>query len=495
MATVDDPVVDNPTYLGNIRYFFRDIDIDHMQQKGIDLGTYDGVKDHAVQIYSAVTPPAYMPPDEAGQWSANRCQTFLNWMTNNYPMGTAPAASLGLMRSAAAPERMRNDVDTLSDAQVQQLATAFQGLMERDADPANANSYFAIAGLHGVPKLFCQHHNDPFNPWHRVYLKMFEDQLRTIPGCEDVTLPYWDISKPMSAWLGQGAFKSYTLPRAIGPGYPAGYTTKRNPQNVIDQNLKSFDFFGDTNRSLAQTRWGVYSPPQPNGSTTGSGYQQFSIQAHDSGHVAIGPTMAQQDVASYDPIFWFYHCNLDRYWLSWQETMHATDWTTFQSLLDNTKFWKAPLNVIKPFTTTTDQTIAFGIGYEEPVVADRPLENKVRSLAATSNFTISSKSEVAVRVEAIQRMNVPGSFVVHLLADGQRVASRAFFQPNDPRGCSTCVTIPDVSLEFRLPADQVLDRALSVAIEVPGQEEIGAGFPLRSVGSPRIKASLLLDEI
>ena len=26
------------------------------------------------------------------------------------------------------------------------------------------------------------------------------------------------------------------------------------------------------------------------------------------------PAMAEQNVASYDPVFWFFHCNLDRLW-------------------------------------------------------------------------------------------------------------------------------------------------------------------------------------
>jgi tyrosinase len=482
-----DPVVDNPTYMGNIRYFFTADDIDHMQQKGIDLGTYDGVKSHAVQIYSAVTPPAYLPPDPTQQWSANRCQTFLNWISTNYPMGIPGPVPDDAAVVAAPAARIRRDVANLTAAERATLTTAFQGLLNRTAtDP---NGYFMLAGIHGLPQLYCQHHNDPYNPWHRVYLKMFEDALRSVDGCEDVTLPYWDISQPIPPLLSAPPFDAYTFPQPIGQ-YAAGDRTQRNNQATIDQNLQQFDFFGDVATSLSQVRWGKYS-----GFGGGSGYQQFSIQAHDSGHLSTGPTMADQNVASYDPIFWFYHCNLDRFWLSWQKTLHATDWATFQSLLDSTAFWKPPLNVINPFTTTTDQTIAFGVDYEDPAVSDRPLENQVRSLAVGRNFEIKRQSPIAVTVEDIERLNVPGSFVVHLLADGETVASRAFFQPTNPRNCDTCATLPKVSLEFRVDRDKVLDKKLSVKIDVPGQEAIGAAFPLSQVGQPTIKASLLLDEI
>ena len=43
--------VDNPTYMAHIRYFFEDVDIDHMRPLGIDLATYEGVKFNALRIY------------------------------------------------------------------------------------------------------------------------------------------------------------------------------------------------------------------------------------------------------------------------------------------------------------------------------------------------------------------------------------------------------------------------------------------------------------
>ena len=72
--------------------------------------------------------------------------------------------------------------------------------------------------------------------------------------------------------------------------------------------------------------------------------------------------MALHDYASFDPIFWLYHCNLDCHWLSWHTNMRSLDWTNFQSMLDDTKFWKAPLNAMAPFSVTTDESISFGVG-------------------------------------------------------------------------------------------------------------------------------------
>lgn len=484
-----DPVVENPTYLGNIRYFFEGEDIDHMQQKGIDLGSYAGVKAHAVQIYSAVTPPAFMPPNPARQWSANRCQTFLNWIGNKYPMGTPAPTSLGAEAFAEAPSRIRKNAANLTSDEVQLLAKAFSGVMAKAVD--DQQGYFFIAGLHGLPGGYCQHHNDPFNPWHRIYLKQFEDALRAIPGCGAVTLPYWDIANPVPAFLSEPPFAAYTFPQDLGT-YKSGTTTERNTQAQIDAKLAQFSFMGDYELALSQSRWGKFLIDSTTGKV-GYGYQQWSVQAHDSGHMATGLTMSKQNYSSFDPIFWFYHCNLDRHWLSWQTQLHALDWTSFQSLLDSTVFWKAPLNSIDPFAITTEQTIAFGIGYDQLLVPSQPLKETMNKTLAESTFSIADDAMINVAVEGIERLRIPGSFVVNLLADGERVASRAFFQPDSPPTCKTCVTIPTVGLQLRVEQSEIVGKRLTIELEVPDQADIGATFPLSQAGELTVRANLPIE--
>jgi tyrosinase len=71
--------------------------------------------------------------------------------------------------------------------------------------PANdPRSFFTLAGYHGEPFRgpgatdehywggYCQHGDVLFPTWHRVYLLKLEEALRSVPGCQDVTLPYWD---------------------------------------------------------------------------------------------------------------------------------------------------------------------------------------------------------------------------------------------------------------------------------------------------------------
>jgi hypothetical protein len=167
-STVPDPVVPSPTYMADIRFFFRPVDVDHMGTMGIDLGTYDGVKNNALVILAHTAPPdADMPPDQAGKWSAARSQTFRNWIRNGFPQGTATdpgqgaspgqgtspgqGASPGQGTSPGAPPaRVRKNVTNLSAQEIEALKAAFTGIMGRSPDdPA---SFFALGGEHGLPR-------------------------------------------------------------------------------------------------------------------------------------------------------------------------------------------------------------------------------------------------------------------------------------------------------------------------------------------------------
>jgi hypothetical protein len=490
-----DPVVQNPTYMADIRHFFTDDDINHMRFMGVTLGTYEGVKKHAFIIHFHTSPPNADMPLGGPKWSANRIQTFTNWVSNGYPLGTAtPQAAPEL--AAAPASRVRKNVDALGDDEKKTLAKAFSGLMARDSDPKADDSYFALAGIHGLPQAYCEHHDNPFNPWHRVYLKIFEDQLRSVEGCEDVTLPYWDITARLPDLLQEAPFATYDLPRSPWADLPTPHSpayfplkTSRNDSAKIAQGFAQRGVLTDNAASLDQSLWGVSGV---------SGFQQLSIQAHDGGHNSIGPTMRDQNIASYDPVFWFYHCNIDRLFLQWQQTVGATTLNGFESTLAGDISWLSPpFDVLTPWGTTIAASLDLDVSYEVPpqAIEEAALENKLGSVEAARSFTIKRSSPVSVRVKGIDRLAIPGSFDVLLLADGDEIARRGFFQPTRPRECETCVKNGLINIDFRLDQEEVLDRRLSVEIEpVVGFEEIGPRFPLSRAGNPTINARLLLED-
>jgi tyrosinase len=489
MADNDDPIVANPTWFGQIRNFFTSTDIDHMQKKGIDLSVYKVVADACWDIYGQ-TSQGTMPPDPYPKWSANKNQTFLNWANQNCPEGTPSVAPAAMMLAAGAPAaRQRKDVTQLNAAEIATLTKAFDGIIARD--PNAEDSYFAIAGVHWFPaidinpRFHCLHHENRFLAWHRMHLLRFEDALRSVPGCGDVTLPYWDITTlAVPDLFNQPPFDKYAAPPLIGHGYDP-LTTSRNPTAQIIDEFRLSRIPEATQAALRIPKW--------------EDFNRAYWGVHDNGHNSIGPTMANQDIASFDPIFWFFHCNLDRVWLQWQTHLQATTLSGFKSTCTGSTVWldNPQAGALPPFPQNSADAVTFSqVAYSPP--GGRKLEamdfvNTAGNVPATTTFRISADAPLSVRVKDIDRTAIPGTFVVHLLANGEEVARQAFFQPTDPRACLNCSETPQVPIDFLVPADQILDKDLSIEIHVPSQSDIGSKFPLSKVGSPTINVRHLLE--
>lgn len=113
-------------------------------------------------------------------------------------------------------------------------------------DPSNQNSFFNIGGMHGEPFRgagygsaawwggWCNHGNVLFPTWHRAYMLRLEDALRAAPGCEDVTLPYWDETSEQTAE--KGVPEILLMPKFNLEGVEVDnplYSFKFN-QNIVD---------------------------------------------------------------------------------------------------------------------------------------------------------------------------------------------------------------------------------------------------------------------
>jgi tyrosinase len=500
--TITNGAVQNPTWYGDIRHMFNETDIDHMRSQGIELTDYNTVKDGAPGIYGQVA-AGNMPPD--APWSADEVETFLNWMTNDCPKGvdlSSKSKLTGLTvlsTQASNATRIRKEISTLSSTELSNLKKAFSEIMARDiGDP---NSYFAQAGVHGFPKSYCMHHIPGFNPWHRAYLVGFENALRSVPGCEDVTLPYWDLSTPLPDVLTQAPFASYTLPIDIRGDYNKGYVTTRYTASEIQNNLKSRKVLDDLDRAASKTDWEDYTG-LIDGRTNNT-----TIAGHDGGHMSIGKTMADQNVAAFDPIFWLFHCNLDRLFWQWQTTMQATSLNGLLSTIESPNsrnIFKVPvLQTLPPLTDNSpklntvaiiDSVNSLDVDYE---IKAQPM--KLEMLAKTNGSTLASDKflvhtdRVNVRVKGINRLKIPGSFDVHLLKDGKVIATKGFFQPTEVEKCENCVENAIVHFDFELPIKDVSKGKLGVWVEPLDHSQFGDHFPHKMMGNPTVNVRLLLS--
>jgi hypothetical protein len=210
--------------------------------------------------------------------------------------------------------------------------------------------------------------------------------------------------------------------------------------------------------------------------------------------------LASQDVAAYDPIFWFFHANWDRLWWKWQQDTNATTLATFMSTLQGSSTWlKTPFNVLPPFSETADETIdligQFDVNYQHPQtaapVAKLPLA--AGSFSARGAISLADATMASVRVKGISRLDIPGSFTVHLMNDGETIARSGFFQPRSPLTCESCKKKGITDFDFHVPVSAIREGKLSVAIELAREDRVGKWFPIANAGDPTINVRLLLQ--
>jgi tyrosinase len=108
----------------------------------------------------------------------------------------------GAVRIRRSIQELQDDYQKGKKKPLEDLMRAWKGIKELPAD--DPRSFFMLGGFHGEPFRgagwanstywggYCNHGNVLFPTWHRVYLFKLEKALQSIPGCEDVMLPFWD---------------------------------------------------------------------------------------------------------------------------------------------------------------------------------------------------------------------------------------------------------------------------------------------------------------
>jgi tyrosinase len=167
-----------------------------------------------------------------------------------------------------------------------------------------------------------------FLPWHRLYIYFYEmilrGQVASIGGPELWSLPYWnysayDGSNPSAPWVRSNlpwCFQQPTLPGGeVNPLYISD-TAKRGLQPM----------WPGTQDTM------FLSPTTPfyDGAYANADYDGFNSTLdgapHGAVHVDVGTGDGQVSstgwmmntvTASFDPIFWLHHAEIDRFWVGW----------------------------------------------------------------------------------------------------------------------------------------------------------------------------------
>ncbi|MBI2005408.1 MAG: tyrosinase family protein, partial [Candidatus Aenigmarchaeota archaeon] len=182
------------------------------------------------------------------------------------------------------------------------------------------------------------HQGPAFLPWHREFLRRFELALQSVNPTVD--LPYWDwtVDNSTTSSICGSDFMG-------GNGRPSDGRVMAGPfafdngnwnLNVNDdpgqdlrrrfgQNASSLPTAAQVNQCLAVTPydsapWNTSSNPSFRNMLEG---WIGPGQIHNRVHVWVGGSMLASTSPN-DPVFFLYHCNVDRLWAIWQ-SMHPTE--------------------------------------------------------------------------------------------------------------------------------------------------------------------------
>lgn len=193
--------------------------------------------------------------------------------------------------------RVRKNILTLTPEEIENLRKAFQLLYEDE-------QYQRFAGI--LINYGQTDQNDLlFLPWARAYFNEFELLLRT--KVDSVTLPYWDYTGDVAHKQG--------LPEIVSNPETAEGNPNPLYRALWTQPLYTFRTPGDP-KLLAETT------KLAEEAFAFSDFVDFSTNIWRTDivtHLWIGGSSRSTGTTAFDPIFWFSHCNLDRFWDTWQK--------------------------------------------------------------------------------------------------------------------------------------------------------------------------------
>ena len=192
----------------------------------------------------------------------------------------------------------------------------------------------------------CQHQSWYFWPWHRAYLRTFEEivgaAIVSLNGPSDWGLPYWNYSdvKLADATAIPKEFTDQTMPDGSqNPLFVSARFGRSVPAKdaALNRSIILGTFVGNDADSVPPGVGGPRTPFSNSGESSGL----VEDYPHNLVHVDVGGQggdvgfglMSNPQTAAIDPIFWVHHSNIDRLWEVWlnrDKTHNAnptnTDW-------------------------------------------------------------------------------------------------------------------------------------------------------------------------
>lgn len=290
------------------------------------------------------------------------------------------------------------------------------------------------------------------------------------------------LNKNVKSWLGTGIPTKY-VGKSTSP-----WSVREKYLNCID--APNYTVFSNT---TTQGVWKSDHPSQADVTALEAPHNDIHLCIggwHVPGHDHDGPTytkakgdMGENNTASFDPIFFFHHCFVDRVFAFWQEQHN------FENNLKIIDHFAGTLAItsdsgpsvtqspgeyltldtgLAPFMnentgklfTSNDVTNTEKLGYK---YADGSLPNLYKENKATK-LTAEKGNRYVLQVSGINRTKIQGSFIIQVVAiiEGKEhyVGHQSVLSRHNVRNCANCLATDDIRSQFSL-------GKLPLSIETP----------------------------
>lgn len=279
---------------------------------------------------------------------------------------------------------------------------------KKDGNSESGRNYDTYVKWH-IDAAMPAHSSPQFLPWHRVFLRLLEEDLKYITGNNSITIPYWDWpvdnKQNSSLWdegfLGGNGDGSddwkVKSGRFVGSAWELIYnqengepSDKKYLRRAFGELTCELPSSSDVIRTLEITPydsdpWNGLSENKKSFRNSLEGWAYpFRSQMHNRGHVWVGGSMLEMSSPN-DPVFFLHHCNVDRVWASWQR-LHPSE-----SYLTNSP--DGVMEKLPPFVKDNGEAYvvsdvenieATGVTYDSFI--EPPAESMINSIRTTKGF-------------------------------------------------------------------------------------------------------------
>jgi tyrosinase len=238
---------------------------------------------------------------------------------------------LNRLQATCASPRLRKSWDdaTASERKAYIDAAVCLTRMPSKLGLENATHHDDFAWVH--VQLFDEiHFGAAFLPWHRYFVQVYEDALRTECGYNGTAL-YWDWVKDSSTpasssiWdpaTGLGGDGMSTDDHCVQDGPFVGIQFRYWDKETSPHCLRRQFFQGFPESALPEMLGFEYNETVFAGLLTHIAYSPFRLSfergPHSAVHAGVGGDLARNSSTN-DPVFFLHHTQVDRVWWLWQQ--------------------------------------------------------------------------------------------------------------------------------------------------------------------------------